>query len=118
MPQLVGKNTEYLLLSGSGEKGSFIAVSVPAAPGCGSINLSLPVSCADISKVSSRRSSVITGVGSFYDSHMSKKRIFSCSFDMRIYGYVGLFTQVLQHPVGYLYKKKRHCFVVIMIIHI
>ncbi len=55
------RNTEVLLISGSGEKGSVIAVSVPAAPGHVSINLSL--SFEEISKVSSRPSGVITGVG-------------------------------------------------------
>ncbi len=63
MPKLVRNNLEVLFLSGSGEKGSVIAVSVSAAPGCGSINLSLPVSFVEISKVSSRQSGVITGVG-------------------------------------------------------
>ncbi len=59
----VRNNTEILILSGSGEKGSVIAASVPAAQGCGSINLSLPVFFAEISKVSSRESGVITWVG-------------------------------------------------------
>ncbi len=63
MPKLVRNDTEVLFLSGSGKKWSVIAVSVPAAPGCGSINLSLPVNSAEISKVSSRRRRVITGVG-------------------------------------------------------
>ncbi len=63
MPKLVRNNTEVLFLSGSGERGSVIAVSVPAALGCGSINLSLPVYFAKISKVSSRRKGVISGVG-------------------------------------------------------
>ncbi len=63
MLKLVRKNTEIQFLSGSGEKGSVIAVSMPAAPGCGSINLSLPVSFAEISKGSCRWSGVITGVG-------------------------------------------------------
>ncbi len=59
----VRNNTEILFLSGSGEKVSAIAASVLVAQGCGSINLSLPVSFAEISKVSSRRSGVKNGIG-------------------------------------------------------
>ncbi len=51
MPKLVRNNPEVLFLSGSGEKGSVIAVSVPAALGCGSINLSLPVCYAQRSEI-------------------------------------------------------------------
>ncbi len=38
----------------------------------------------EIRRLSSNQEGVIR-LGQFYDSHMSKKRIFSCSFDVRVY---------------------------------
>ncbi len=50
MPKLVRNNTEVLFLSRSIWKGSVIAISVLADPGCGSLNLSLLVSFVEISR--------------------------------------------------------------------
>ncbi len=50
IPMLVRNNTEVLFLSGSIWKGSVIAVSVLSDPGYGSLNRSLPVYVAEISR--------------------------------------------------------------------
>ncbi len=50
MSKLIRNNTKVLFLSGSICKESVIAVSVLADPGCGSLNLYLPMSFAEISR--------------------------------------------------------------------